>query len=557
METSWSISPKLALALGSRFEGSLAVTEKLQGLVASHAHNPEVQALSEGVRYLANPAATASDIPELACLTSWAPVSLLQTMSLISTPAGRHPAVSAFLLRSLDSCDPEDVAFFLPQLVQLLRHDPEGSVESFLLNAAQRSSYFAYLLVCQLASEGTPPPDAFNPTIKRSGWSPPSDTGLWGIADRMRQRVWDTLGGSVREHLDAEVEFFGAVTDVSGKLYPIPKEERKSAAVGFLREVKLPRQDLFMPTDPHAIVTGVKPETAAPMQSAAKCPILVAFDVAERREGDPTGSTVSAVQAAIFKVGDDCRQDVLALQVISLLKDQFDAAGLSLPLVPYGVVPTGHECGIIQVVPHAKSRAQLGELTDGGLFEVFQHEFGLPGSGRFESARSAFISSSAAYAVASYLLQAKDRLNGNIMLDNRGHIIHIDFGYILGISPGGNMGFESAAFKLSYEMTELLDPGNTRNSSHFMRFQELCIKGYLTARSMADSIVATVAMMVPSQLPCFGRGAPIEALRQRFHLEMTDAQAADFMRGLINDAYDKWTTGVYDLIQYYQNRIPK
>lgn len=179
----------------------------------------------------------------------------------------------------------------------------------------------------------------------------------------MRERVFNTLGGPVREHLDAEIAFFGAITDVSGKLYPVPKEERKTAAVKFLREIQLPRNDLFMPTDPHATVVKVKPETAAPMQSAAKCPILVAFEVEKRREGDPTGATLSAMQAAIFKVGDDCRQDVLALQVISLLKDQFDAAGLPLPLVPYGVVPTGNECGIIEVVPHAKSRAQLVSLS--------------------------------------------------------------------------------------------------------------------------------------------------------------------------------------------------
>lgn len=198
-----------------------------------------------------------------------------------------------------------------------------------------------------------------------------------------------------------------------------------------------------------------------------------------------------------------------------------------------------------------------GEITDGGLLDVFQHEFGLPGSARFEAARTRFIQSSAAYAIVSYILQAKDRHNGNIMVDNTGKMIHIDFGYIFGISPGGNMGFESAAFKLSYEMTELLDPGNTRNSVHFMTFQELCVKGYLAARTMADSIVAIVAMMLPSKLPCFSRGDPIESLRQRFHLEMTDQQAAEFMKSIINDAYDKWTTGVYDLIQYYQNRIPK
>jgi phosphatidylinositol 4-kinase len=37
---------------------------------------------------------------------------------------------------------------------------------------------------------------------------------------------------------------------------------------------------------------------------------------------------------------------------------------------------------------------------------------------------------------------------------------------------------------------------------------------------------------------------------------MSERQAAAYMRGLIQDAYQKWTTGFYDYIQALQNRIP-
>lgn len=86
----------------------------------------------------------------------------------------------------------------------------------------------------------------------------------------------------------------------------------------------------------------------------------------------------------------------------------------------------------------------------------------------------------------TYFLQIKDRHNGNILLDRDGHLIHIDFGFMLSNSPG-NIGFEAAPFKLPLEYIEVL--GGV-NSGPYLEFRRLFRDGFEAARKHCDRIVS-------------------------------------------------------------------
>lgn len=83
------------------------------------------------------------------------------------------------------------------------------------------------------------------------------------------------------------------------------------------------------------------------------------------------------------------------------------------------------------------------------------------------------------------------RHNGNILLDNQGHIIHIDFGFMLSNSPG-SVGFELAPFKMPQEYLDIL---GGLESEKFAEFKRLMKEGFLAVRKHCDQIVGLVEMM--------------------------------------------------------------
>lgn len=151
------------------------------------------------------------------------------------------------------------------------------------------------------------------------------------------------------------------------------------------------------------------------------------------------------LECVMVKGGDDVRQELLAGQLLQEFQLIFQKAKLNLWLRPFQVVVTSSDSGLIEYVKNTVSIDYLKKKFHHKLLHVIFRE-------AFEddlfSAKKNFIESLAAYSLVCYFLQVKDRHNGNLLLDDEGHIIHIDFGFMFSNSPG-NISFETSPFKLS------------------------------------------------------------------------------------------------------------
>ncbi|PNH10748.1 Phosphatidylinositol 4-kinase beta 1 [Tetrabaena socialis] len=273
--------------------------------------------------------------------------------------------------------------------------------------------------------------------------------------------------------------------------------------------------------------------------------------------------------------------------------------------------PSLQRTALIEMVPNTLSIHTIKSRSPPGtsLSDHFFAKFGRPGSAGCTAAQRRFTESLAAYSLICYLLQIKDRHNGNILLDDDGRIVHIDFGFLLSNSPGG-VNFESAPFKLTRELLEVMDSNSDGRPSemfdyfkvlmiqgflsirkpsdrmcspcsdappspHAMRHhaQVLVIQGFLSIRKQGDRVVLLVKMMSKSGFPCFKAGDRAvkalekrlqvrhgawgagQALEKRLQLSLTEVQCVAHVLQLIAESLDAWRTRQYDYYQRVLNGI--
>ncbi len=146
------------------------------------------------------------------------------------------------------------------------------------------------------------------------------------------------------------------------------------------------------------------------------------------------------------------------------------------------------------------------------------------------------------------------------MLDREGHIVHIDFDFLISNSPGGNLLWEKVPFKLTREFVDIM---GGEKSKCFRSYRETMIQGFMALQQEYRRIMVLVEMMlsVNRNLPCFVGGPTIigklrerlfpkvEGTEEEDHM-LNSGEAASFIDQLILCSYGSFRTRAYDCLQY-------
>lgn len=92
-----------------------------------------------------------------------------------------------------------------------------------------------------------------------------------------------------------------------------------------------------------------------------------------------------------------------------------------------------------------------------------------------------------------------------------------------------------------------------KDSPGFRHFSELTVKSFLACRPYALAIVETSAQMAHAGFPSYKDEHTMDRLRDRFKLDLNEPDAAEYMKGVINNALENPRSIVYDEFQRMTN----
>jgi phosphatidylinositol 4-kinase len=273
-----------------------------------------------------------------------------QALSFFSQLFKPNPYTAQYAVKCLRSFNADQILFYIPQLVQALRYDTIGYVFEYLIWSSNQSPLLCHQLMWNMMT---------NRFRDEEGTVKDPDIGF--KIDALLDAIKDGFDVRAAEFYKREFKFAGDLTEISNRIKPFDKDngDRKRECKKEIQKFDL-EELVYLPSNPGCVVTGINRNVGIPLQSAAKAPYLAEFEVKELgvqnlekacTENNPETlqtllATEAKIQKTIFKAGDDCRQDMLALQVIQIFRLAFRSVGLEVYVMPYKVVATSPGYGI-------------------------------------------------------------------------------------------------------------------------------------------------------------------------------------------------------------------
>ncbi|XP_049871886.1 phosphatidylinositol 3-kinase catalytic subunit type 3 [Pectinophora gossypiella] len=271
------------------------------------------------------------------------------------------------------------------------------------------------------------------------------------------------------------------------------------------------------PLDPSVTIKGIVAKKASLFKSSLM-PSKLTFLTTEGVEYE-----------AIFKHGDDLRQDQLILQMITLMDKLLRRENLDLKLTPYKVLATSSKHGFLQFIESVTVAEALA--TEGSIQNFFRKYNPCEGApyGIKPETMDTYIRSCAGYCVITYLLGVGDRHLDNLLLTKQGALFHIDFGYILGRDPKPL----PPPMKLSKEMVEAM--GGV-HSELYHEFRKQCYTAFLHLRRHANLMLNLFSLMVDASVPdiALEPDKAVKKVQDKLRLDLGDEEAVHYLQNLLD-----------------------
>ncbi|XP_066921593.1 phosphatidylinositol 3-kinase catalytic subunit type 3-like isoform X2 [Clytia hemisphaerica] len=299
-------------------------------------------------------------------------------------------------------------------------------------------------------------------------------------------------------------------------------------------------EPLPLPLNPDVKIKGIVPNKASIFKSALQ-PIKLTFRTIQNKD-----------YVAMFKYGDDLRQDQLVLQIITLMDKLLRRENLDLKLKPYNVLATSITEGMVQII-ESTNVAHILSSYDGSIQSYFRETNPLEGApyGINPETMETYVKSCAGYCVITYILGVGDRHLDNLLLTKSGNLFHIDFGYILGRDPKPF----PPPMKLSKEMVEGM--GGT-TSEYYQQFRKLCFTAFLHLRRYANLFLNLFSLMVDASIPdiALEPDKAVKKVQDKFRLDLSDEEAVQYLQALIDESvnavFASLTEQLHKFAQYWR-----